>query len=355
MNMVIEIFSEVYFGNTLLAWIYFFTTIISFVIVAKSTLYFTKSFGRRITKKIKGNLDDVLIDLLEEPFVFSIVIFGIMIGYNFLVFNDTINFYFYNVINILFILAGTWLILRLIDALVENYINPLTKKTESKYDEQLVPIIKKTLKFITVCLAAIIALDNFGIDVMTLIAGLGIGGIAFAFAAQKTIADAFGGLSILLSKPFIVGDTIDAQDVVGTVEEIGLRHTKIRNLEKRLVIIPNSNLSGSIITNISSAPKRKTVWTIGLTYNTSVKKIEQAKKIIEKAIIQCKLCDKEPIIAFDGFGDSSLNILIVFFTKTGGWGDMVKAKNEVGLYIKKEFEKAKIEFAFPTQTIHLKK
>lgn len=347
--------SEIYFGNTLLSWLYFFATIVTFVVVSKAILYFTKGFGRRITKHIKGDFDDILLDLLEEPLVFTVFVFGVLIGYNFLVFGDTINFYFNNVMNLLFVSAGAWLLIRLIEAFLENALRPITSRTKSKFDDQLIPLLKKTLKVVVICLAAIIALDNFGIDVMTLIAGLGIGGIAFAFAAQKTIADAFGGLSILISRPFIVGDTIDAQGVIGTVEEISLRHTKVRNLDKRIVIIPNSDLSGSIITNISSAPKRKTVWTIGVTYNTNIRKLEQAKKIILKAIEGCDLCDKEPTVAFDGFGDSSLNILVVFFTKTGAWSDMVKAKNQIGLEIKKEFEKAKIDFAFPTQTIYLEK
>jgi MscS family membrane protein len=347
--------NEIYFGNTLLSWLYFFATIVSFVVVSKAILYFTKGFGRRITKHIKGDFDDILLDLLEEPLVFTVFVFGILIGYNFLVFGETINFYFNNVMNLLFVSAGAWLLIRLIEAFLENALRPITSRTKSKFDDQLIPLLKKTLKVVVICLAAIIALDNFGIDVMTLIAGLGIGGIAFAFAAQRTIADAFGGLSILISRPFIVGDTIDAQGVIGTVEEISLRHTKVRNLDKRLVSIPNGDLSGSVITNISSAPKRKTVWTIGVTYDTSVKKLEQAKKIILNAIENCDLCDDGPTVAFDGFGESSLNILVIFFTKTGAWADMVKAKNEVGLEIKKEFEKAKIDFAFPTQTIYLEK
>lgn len=353
--MVLELLGEIYFGNTLLAWMYFFTTIVSFIVVAKAIIYFTKGFGRRITKKIQGNLDDILLDLMEEPFVFSVVVFGILIGYNFLVFGETINTYFYNVMNLLFIAAGAWLLIRLIEAFLEHALTPLTKNTKSKFDDQLIPILRKTLKFVVVCLAAIIALDNFGVDVVTLIAGLGIGGLAFAFAAQKTIADAFGGISILTSRPFIVGDTIEAQGVTGTVEEIGLRHTKVRNLDKRIVILPNADLSGSVIVNISSAPKRKTVWTIGVTYDTSIKKIEQAKKIITKAIENCDFCEENPTVSFDGFGDSSLNILVVFFTKTGAWSDMVKAKDQIGLEMKREFEKAKIDFAFPTQTIHLKK
>jgi MscS family membrane protein len=354
-KMILDLLNAVYFGNTLIAWIYFFVTIIAFVLVAKTIIYFTKGFGRRITKNIKGDLDDKILDLLEEPVAAFATILGVLIGYQFLTFDTTINFYFYNVIKLVFLLIITWVVTRIIDIILKIFITPLTGKTKSKYDDQLIQLLGKLLKATAIILAIIIALDNFGFDVFTLLAGLGIGGLAFAFAAQKTISNAFGGLTILLSRPFVLGDTIDYSGTVGTVEEISIMHTRIRNLEKRLVTVPNSDIAESMITNISSAPKRKTVWKIGVTYNTPIAKIEKAKKIIKNAINDCKLCDKDPTIAFDEFADSSLNILIVFFTKSGAWADMVKAKDEIGLTIKKEFEKANIEFAFPTQTIHLEK
>ena len=353
--MVLEFLAQTYYGNPLLSWIYFFATIIIFVLVTKTIIYFTKGFGRRITSKIKGNIDDVLLDLLEEPIAAMVTLVGIYIGYQFLTFDTNIDFYFYNIIRLASLLVGTWVATRLIDVVLDVFIKPLTGKTKSKYDDQLIQLLGKLLKAAIIIVAIIIALDNFGFDVFTLLAGLGIGGLAFAFAAQKTISNAFGGLTILLSRPFVLGDTIDYDGTVGTVEEISIMHTRMRNLDKRLVTIPNSDIAESMITNITSAPKRKTVWKIGVTYSTPVAKIEKAKKIIEKAINDCEFCDEKPTIAFDEFAESSLNLLVVFFTKSGAWGDMVKAKDEVGLKIKKEFEKAKIDFAFPTQTIHLEK
>jgi MscS family membrane protein len=353
--MVLEILNSVYFGNPLLNWIYFFATIIIFFIIAKTITFITKGYGRKITSKIKGNIDDKLLDLIEEPLAFIMIIIGIYLGYFFLTFDANIDFYFNNILKILGLIAGVWIAIRIIDVLLNVLLKPVIGKTETKFDDQIIQLLSKLLKVVIIILAIIIALDNFGFDVFTLVAGLGIGGLAFAFAAQKTIANAFGGLTILISRPFILGDFIDYKGTVGSVEEISLMHTRIRNLDKRLVTVPNSDMAESMITNISSAPKRKTVWKIGVTYNTSVAKMEKAKKIIEKAIISCEYCEKEPTVAFDEFADSSLTFLVLFFTKSGDWGDMVKAKDEIGMKIKKEFEKAKIEFAFPTQTIHLEK
>jgi MscS family membrane protein len=352
-NMVLEFLSNIYFGNTLLAWVYFFATVIVFVLIAKSIIYFTKGFGRRITSKIKGDLDDKLLDLIEEPAAFLMFTLGVYLGYQFLTFDTTIDFYFYNVIQLLGIIGVTWVIIRLIDTALDTFIKPITGKTKSKFDDQIIQVLSKALKAVVILLAIIISLDNFGFDVVTLIAGLGIGGLAFAFAAQKTIADVFGGLSILISRPFVLGDTIDVNGQVGGVEEISLRHTKIRNLDKRIVVIPNSMVAESVITNITSAPKRKIVWKLGVTYDTSVKQIEKAKKIITNTINKSKDCAEDPIVYFEEFAGSSLNILVVFFTKTGDFMQMAKARDEVGLKIKKEFEKEGIEFAFPTQTVYV--
>jgi len=353
--MVLEFLTQTYYGNPIISWIYFFAIIIIFVLVTKTIIYFTKGFGRRITSKIKGDVDDLLLDLLEEPIAAMVTIFGFYIGYQFLIFDATIDFYFYNILKLASLLVGTWLVTRLIDVALNVFVKPLAGKTKSQYDDQIIQLLGKLLKVAAIILAIVIALDNFGFDVFTLLAGLGIGGLAFAFAAQKTISNAFGGLTILLSRPFVLGDTIDYNGTVGTVEEISIMHTRMRNLDKRVVTVPNSDIAEAMVTNISSAPKRKTVWKIGVIYGTKVDKIEKAKKIIEKAITDCKLCDDKPTVAFDEFGDFSLNLLVVFFTKSGAWKDMVNAKDEIGLTIKKEFEKAKIDFAFPTQTIHLEK
>jgi MscS family membrane protein len=353
--MVLEFLNAIYFGNPLMNWIYFFLVIIIFFIIAKTTNYIIKSHGRKITSKIKGNIDDKLLDMIEEPLAYILIIIGIYIGYFFLTFDANIDFYVYNILKVLGLIAGVWISIRLIDVLLGIFLKPIIGKTKTKFDDQIIQLLSKLLKVVVVLLALIIALDSFGIDVFTLVAGLGIGGLAFAFAAQKTIADAFGGLSILLSRPFVLGDFIEYNGVIGSVEEISLRHTRIRNLDKRIVTIPNGDLASSVVTNISSAPKRKVIWKLGVTYNTSIAKMEKAKKIITKAINSCKYCEKEPVVAFDEFADSSLTFFVMFFTKTSDWTDMVKAKDEIGMKIKKEFEKAKIEFAFPTQTIHLEK
>ncbi len=355
--MAVDFLQFIYFGNSIASWAYAFLVVVAAVVLSQIVLYISKNVLHKFTKKTKTDIDDILVDLAEEPFAFVIVLGGFVAGFQFLVFPESVSATFYTVVKVLFMLNIIWFVVKLVDSLFERILKPITERSDSKLDDQILPWLKKSVKAGLVCIGVIIVLDNMGIDVWSLLAGLGIGGIALAFAAQKTIADAFGGLSILFSRPFIVGDTIKFSNgqYTGKVEEINLRHTKVRDLDKQLVVVPNSILASEILTNITGAPKKKVVWTIGLTYNTSNKKLEQAKSIIKKAIEGCDLCDDDYSVVFKGFGASSLDIEVVFYTKHGVHKEMLQARDIVGLKIKKEFEKAKIDFAFPSQTVYLKR
>jgi MscS family membrane protein len=236
---------------------------------------------------------------------------------------------------------------------VEKILKPMTRKTDSKLDDQLLPILSKSVKVIIWIMAAIIIIRSFGYDVTAILAGLGIGGLAFAFAAQKTIADIFGGISILSSKPFVIGEMIESGGVLGKVEEIGLRTTKIRDLDGRVVTVPNSVIAEEKIKNIDSEPTRKILMNLGLTYDTSTQKIEKAMEIIKKSVNSNRGCQKEPLIFFTEFKDFSLNLLVIYYIADKETWQQVR--HEVNMEIKREFDKEKISFAFPTQTVHLQK
>ncbi len=349
------ILSQSYFGNTLLQYGQFLATIIISIIAGKVISFVIKNHLRKITEKTKTDLDDLVLDMVEKPVWAVAVLAGFMIGFQFLRVSQGIATIYYNIFNIFTVLLVTWVLVSFVDKFMQRVLAPIVSKTDTKLDDQIIPILSKIIKVAIVVLALIIVVSNFGYDVTALVAGLGIGGLAFAFAAQKTIADIFGGFSIFVSKPFVVGDSIEMDGIVGEVVEVGLRHTRIRNLDKRIVIVPNSKISSSVVTNITSAPKRKCVWHIGLTYNTTVAKVERAKKIIVDAINAHPECENDPIVEFEEFADSTLTILVIFYTKENDFGQFVRVRDSIGMRIKREFEKAKIEFAFPTQTIYVKK
>ena len=352
---ITALLSQSYFGNTLLQYALFLATIILLIIVGKIISFVMKNHLRKIADKTKTDLDDLLLDMIEKPVWAGAILVGFLVGFQFLSFSPEIVAIYYNIFNILTVLLVAWVLVSFVDKFMHRVLAPIVSKTDSKLDDQIIPILSKITKVAIAVLALIIVIGNFGYDVTALVAGLGIGGLAFAFAAQKTIADIFGGFSIFVSKPFIVGDSIEMGDVVGEVVEVGLRHTRIRNLDKRMVIVPNSQISSSVVTNITSAPQRKCVWHIGLTYDTSVAKVEKAKKIIVDAINDHPECENDPIVEFEEFADSALTILVIFYTKENDFGQFVGVRDSIGMGIKRDFEKAKIEFAFPTQTVYVKK
>ena len=348
--------AQSYFGSTLLQYVFFLTTVGLFIIAGKVFSYVVKIKLRAITEKTKTKIDDFLLDLVEQPLWLLALIIGLSLGTGFLTMTAEAASFFQNVLNILGILIFGWIASKSIDAFVREFIEPLAEKTESKLDDQLIPVVRKVSKGIIVILVLLVIVGSFGYDITAVVAGLGIGGLAFAFAAKETIGDLFGGISIFASKPFVVGEFIELKGgVMGEVVEVGLRHTRIRNLDKRIVIVPNSKMANTIITNITSAPQRKCVWHLGVTYSTPVKKLEKAKQIIVDAINQHPECENDPIVEFEEFGDFSLKILVLFFNKKNDFKEFVRVRGAIGMQIKREFEKNKIDFAFPTQTIHLKK
>jgi len=350
-----DFLSVEYFGNTLFQYLLFLVTVGAFFVAGKIVLYAAKGIGRRITAKSKTKLDDLFLDLIEEPIVFGLVIVGLFVGLQFLSFTDEIAPIAGNIIGVLVILLLAWVASRVVSVIIKEYIKPLASKTDSRLDDNLLPIISKISKAIIWILAAVSILGSFGYDLTAIIAGLGIGGLAFAFAAKETISDMFGGFSIFTSRPFVVGDFVDiGGKVSGTVEEVGLRHTRVRNLEKRVVIIPNSQVANSVITNISSAPAKKITMHLGLTYNTSVKNMQKAIKIVKEIINKNPNCEKNPLVFFEEFADSSVNLLVIYYIKPGG-KSWLEVRSEVGLAIKETFDKNKLEFAFPSQTIYLQK
>jgi len=195
----------------------------------------------------------------------------------------------------------------------------------------------------------LLALNNAGYNVGALLAGLGIGGIALAMAAKDTVANMFGGLTIFIDQPFKIKDRIKIGGYDGVVEEIGIRSSRIRTLEGRLVTIPNHKFTDNFVENVSSEPNRKVVLNLGLTYDTPPEKMELAIKILKNIQETDPGLDNKIWLVFDSFGDFSLGINFVYYITDGQ--DKTEVISRINLSILKQFNDAGLEFAFPTQTI----
>jgi len=341
-------------GNTWLQYIEFLGAILIGVLLGKVFYWVSKNIIKGLTRRTKTRLDDLLIHAVERPIIFLLFVIGFYTGSRFLTLSDGGRNIFNNITTLLVTVNVAWFIMNILDALIVNYLKPATEKTKTDLDDTLIPIIRKALKVVIVVITFVMIIDNFGYDVTSLVAGVGLGGLAFALAAQDLLSNLFGGIAILTDKPFKLGDRIRLDEKRdGWIREIGLRTTRMETLDGTMIVIPNSKIADSILENVSKEQARKVKMTLGVTYDTSNKKLERAKQIIQEVIKENPDTKDESLVSFINFGDSALEILVIYWIKN--FDNILGARDRVNTEIKKRFEKAKIEFAYPTQTVYVKK
>jgi len=346
----LEILQEVYYGNTLMAWIISLGVILLSVILGKVIYWVFSKVVRAFTSKTATKVDDIIIDMIEEPVVFAIIASGIWFGLTLLVLPDMFSSAISNSYSLILSLLVGWVAVRLFDALYHEYLLPWASNTDNDLDDQLMLILRKGVKMIIWVLAIVIGMNNAGYDVGALIAGLGIGGLALAMAAKDTVSNVFGGFTIFTDKPFRLNDRIVVGDYDGTVEEIGVRSTRLRTLAGRVVTIPNAQFSDEPVENISVEPSRKIVLNLGMTYDTTPDQMQGAMDTL-RAIGEANSNTEEKIvIAFNGFGDFALNIMFIYYIRKGC--DIGGTQTEINMEILRQFNDKKLEFAFPTQTLY---
>ncbi|MCB9189887.1 MAG: mechanosensitive ion channel family protein [Flavobacteriales bacterium] len=349
-----EFLEKDFWSNSILDWSIALGAILLCYIGAKGLLWVTNRFVKKYTGKTKTQLDDLLIDMLEEPIAVAITIAGFFWAVSFLNVPDPDVENFLNKLLIFALVIDlTWLVARTADAMIQTYLVPMTEKSESSFDDQLLPIVQKGLKAVIWILGVILALDNLNVDIGAMIAGLGIGGLALALAAQDAVKNIFGGIMVFVDKPFKINDRVQVHGYDGVVEEVGLRSTRIRTLEGRLVVMPNSLFVDNEVTNITSEPTRKVVLNLGLTYDATPEDIEKGLTLLgEISQRNADIIEPDSPKGFTSFGDFSLGLTFVYFIKKDA--DILATQTKMHLDILKTFNENGLEFAFPTQTIYKK-
>lgn len=343
---MLEDLLERQFGtNTLSEWLLSIGIILGSIVLAKIVYWFIGKIVKRLTAKTKTKLDDIIVDMIEEPIVFAIIIAGIWYGLGLLDFSSKTMNWLHKIYYILVIFNVTWLVTRLLDALVEEYIVPLVENTESTLDDQLLPIIRKGFRVVIWIIAIILAINNAGYDVGALIAGLGIGGLAFALAAQHTVANLFGGFSIFMDQPFVVGDRIRTKDYDGFVTRIGVRSTRIRTFDNRIIVVPNSQVANAVIENVSTEPTRRNKLTLRLSYQTKAEKVDLAIRIVENICRNNQQVAGNFMVFVDDFSLYSIDLMVIFYIKILPDRDIFLIKGDVNFEIIKQFEMNNIQFA----------
>ena len=321
--------------------------------VAKLLDFIVNVWLKRWAAKTETKYDDLILELLRGPVkVVAFVVF-LNIGLGMFEWPLRAQEFLSHGFIVVVACSVTYVVLKVVDLLLDVWREKTVLAQDKAFAAHLFPLINKVVKAFVIVAAAILTADNLNIKITSLLAGLSVGGLALGLAAQDTIANLFGAVAIFLDKPFHIGDHIKVEGVDGTVEGIGLRSTRIRNLDGHHVTVPNKLMGNAIITNITRRPTIKTEMNLGLTYDTPVEKVKRATVLLEE-IFRANPKTADLIISFNKFADSALNIFVVHVWSGTDAKAHFAEMQELNLQIKQRFDAEKIEFAFPSQTVYLK-
>ncbi|HHK66961.1 mechanosensitive ion channel family protein [Candidatus Acetothermia bacterium] len=346
------ILKSMFYGNAVWRWLLSAGVIVGVWFALHVLLRILINRLRGFVAHTPGRLDDLLVDLLEKTRFLFILVLALYAGSLVLSLPVTAR----TALRTLFIIAlllqaGYWG-----NGLVAFFTSRFVKR-KLKEDAAVATSLSALgfiAKFVIWAIVVLIALDNMGIDITALIAGLGIGGIAIALAVQNILSDLFASLSIIVDKPFVIGDFIVIGDLRGTVERIGLKTTRIRSLSGEQIVFSNSDLLSSRVRNYKRMYERRISFSIGVTYDTNPELLERIPKMIEKIV------SSQPKVRFDrchfkSFGDFALIFETVYYMLVPDYNAYMDTQQAINLSIAREFAEEGIEFAYPTQTIYLAK
>lgn len=355
MSFFNELFSAPYwgyiiFGNELrafaLALIFFVALLIAFYIFQAIVL----NRLNKLAKKTETEYDNALLQIVESirpPFYSFLAFYFATLVLNF---NDTVR-------RIITIVLLAWVVYQAIIALqllIDFFIK--RKVTEEGEDtaKSAIGTMGNIAKAVLWLLGLLFMLSNLGVNVTSVVAGLGIGGIAVAFALQNILSDLFSSFAIYFDKPFKVGDFIVVGEHLGTVERIGIKTTRLRALQGEEIVISNKELTSTRVQNFKKMQERRIAFSFGVTYQTPSKKMEHIPGMVKEIIEEIKEARIDRV-HFKQFADSALSFEVVYYVLSPDYNKYMDIQQEINLKIKQAFEKESIEMAYPTQTIYLAK
>lgn len=346
----VEVWSGVTWGQVIILLIW----VLGAMLTGKAVQIALASIGKR--KRIEGHKTlQVLLKSLSRPVPVLCFTIGLSTGLKVFAFSKGVQGTVDDVFGILYIFCVTFFVYSLIDVLDFAIIH-ITSKTNTKMDDMMAPMVRKSLRVVVVTLALVqVATILSDKPITSLLAGLGVGGLAVALAAQETIKNFFGSLVIFADKPFELGERIVVGGQDGVVEEVGFRSTRIRTLAGHLVTIPNGELANLMIENIGKRPHIKRVMDIGITYNTPPEKVQLALDILKELLENHEGMNPQfpPRVFFVEFGNFSLNLRAFYWYHPPQYWDYLAFGEKINMELLKRYNEAGIEFAFPTQTLYV--
>jgi small-conductance mechanosensitive channel len=347
--MLNNILKQSYFGNTiydyiLAASIFLFSIIIIVFIklIVKKIIYKSETNSLENKQHKFTNFKKYLVPLLYlTAFYLSFESLSIPVKLE-------------KIVQTIYIILTTYYIVKFVGRILNLILMGYINNSEEESGKKKIKALTSLFNVLVYVLGFLFMLDNLGINITGIVAGLGIGGIAVALAAQALLGDLFSYFVIFFDRPFEIGDFINVDNKSGTIEQIGIKSTKIRSLSGELIIISNSNLTNSRIHNFKALKRRRHVFTLGVTYQTAADKLRIIPEIISNIIKQYDNTELDRC-TFANFGNFSLNFEVVIFYDSSDYKEFMITLDKINLQIFEEFNKNQIEFAYPTQTIFLEK
>ena len=344
----------VIFGNTIGAYISAAVTFVLLLILFKIFQIIILGYLHRLAKKTKTDLDDTFIKIirsLRPPFYsFLAVYFARQLL--------TINDFASKAIEVILIIWVTYQIIIafqiLLNYVVDKYVSSDKDDSTDTTTKSAFALLGKIATGILWAIGILMILSNLGINVSSLIAGLGIGGIAIAFALQNILGDLFSSFAIYFDKPFKVGDFIIVGEHLGTVEKIGIKTTRIKSLRGEELVISNTELTSTRIQNFKQMHERRITFTFGVVYQTTQEKLQKIQGMV-KDIIDSVDMTRFVRAHFNSFGDSSLDFEVIYYVLSPDYNVYMDINQEILFKLKERFENEKIEFAYPTRTLYMAK
>lgn len=318
-----------------------------------------QSILRNAAKKCsdaKQQVRAIALDNIASPASFACLSLGLWLGITQVYREPRLATFTNNIIQFLLILSVGWLLFNLVEV-IDAALRRLSEKTQSKLDDQVVPLVRKALRvFLVVVFTLFVAQNVFGLDITGWLAGLGIAGLAVSLAAQDSIKNLFGSITVLFDKPFTVGDWIVTEGLEGTVEEVGFRSTRIRTFYNSLITLPNANLINASVDNYGKRQYRRWKTHIGVQYDTTPDQLVAFTEGIRELVRSHPYTRKDYFQVWcHEFASSSLNILLYIFHEVPDWSTELRERERLFLDIVRLADSLGVKFAFPTQTVHLYK
>jgi small-conductance mechanosensitive channel len=357
-DAVIERVGETFGSTPWFGWVALFGFLLGGMIVGKLLSMVLNSWSDHATRREKP-AQAALAGAGHTPIIIAFTTLGLTMGLAWINMSDPVATFMARCVSLLYTIAFAWFLYNMVD-LFDLLLRRLTARTRSTLDDQLVPLLRRTLRLFLIVLFVMFTAENiFGANITAWLAGLGVAGLAVSLAAQDSIKNVFGSITVMLDQIFSVGDRIVFDGKDGNVEEIGFRSTRVRTLEGELFTVPNAKFVDGSVLNITRRPCIRRVMNVTITYDTPLEKVERAVQIIKGILTEPEIAKVfvpkfPPRVAFDELNADSLNIKVFYWYAPSSdyWGYLDHAQ-AFNLRLMREFEKEGIEFAFPTQTLYL--